>query len=277
MSLCFSKRFAAVLFLLGALLASGCAVAPAQDLGQRLTDPARSQRPQMQHRPARVFSREQPARLMVIGDSLAQGFGQGLRERAGERDLNLVVLERGRVSSGLARPDFYDWPATFERLVAQEKPDIVVAHFGANDMQSVTRPDNRGAYGTDSWEPAYRAEIRRVIDAALANDAVLLWLGPAPDGHAGLGRHLQRVAQIFQEEVAASGALYLPLAKDFGGADGSFVRAIPVKGATVTIRTGDLSHFNLTGYRLVADRILDDLVRVFPDLAPGPDALAVLQ
>ncbi|MCA0921172.1 DUF459 domain-containing protein [Pseudooceanicola nanhaiensis] len=277
MSLSFSRRAAATLLLLGVLQVSGCAVAPAQDLGQRLTDPAKPQRSQMAHRPARVFTAEQPARLMVIGDSLSQGFGQGLSQRAAERGLNLRVLERGRVSSGLARADFYDWPATFESLAASEKPDLVVAHFGANDMQSVTRPGNRGTYGTDSWEPAYRAETRRVIEAALANDAVILWLGPAPDGHANLGRHLQRVAQIFKEEMEASGALYLPLAEDFGGDDGSFVRAIPVNGTNVTIRTGDLSHFNLRGYRLVADRILDDLVRYFPDLSPRTDELAALQ
>lgn len=265
-----------------AMLISGCATAPAQDLGAALPGaaaPAAAEvRPQLPDRPARRFTAAEPARIMVIGDSLSQGFADALRARAAERGLAIEILNRGRVSTGLSRSDYYDWPQAFAALAADETPDIVVAHFGANDMQGVVRPENRGIYGTDGWDAAYRAEMRRILATAAAQGIVLMWLGPAPDGNGGLGRHMKKIAPLFEAEAAAHNALYLPLADFTSGPDGGYAKAIEIGGQLVTIRTGDGSHFNGLGYRLVADRILDDLLRRFPDLEPREDdLLAALQ
>lgn len=262
---------------LATLLLGACAHAPAQDLGAALDTPLQASLPQLPSRPGRIFTSEEPAHIMVIGDSLSQGFADALRQRVAERGINAVVANRGRVSTGLARADFYDWPAAFAGLVATEKPDIVVAHFGANDMQTITRPENRAGYGSAGWDDAYRAEADRILATAAESRTVLMWLGPAPDGHDGLGRHMAHIAPIFRDAAAARGAIFLPLAAFTAGPQGEYVTAVPVGGKTVTIRTGDRSHFNMTGYRLVADHIIDDLVRRFPDLAPAPGLLAALQ
>lgn len=265
------------LLILVAVLLGACAHAPAQDLGAALDGPIQAGAARLPARPARLFTAAEPARIMVIGDSLSQGFADALAQRVAERGLLAVVANRGRVSTGLARSDFYDWPAAFAGLVAEERPDIVIAHFGANDMQTVTRPENRAGYGSEGWDDAYRAEVNRILDTAAESRTVLMWLGPAPDGHDGLGRHMAHIAPLFRDEAAARGAIFLPLAGFTAGPGGEFVTAVPVGGKPVTIRTGDRSHFNLTGYRMVADHILDDLVRRFPGLEPAPDLLAALQ
>ncbi|MFE3836570.1 DUF459 domain-containing protein [Pseudogemmobacter sonorensis] len=282
-------------FLLLGFLMSACANAPAQDLGASLataapaagvatdaaqTDAAQTavaQTPAIQvpRRPGRMITEAAPAHLMVIGDSLSQGFADALRARAAERGLALRVTNRGRVSTGLARVDYYDWPTNFVTLAAAEKPDIVVGHFGANDMQGVTRPGNRASYGSEGWAAAYRAEARRILATAAENGAVMMWLGPAPDGNAALGRHMKMIPPLFQAEAEAAGALYLPLAAFTSGPEGQYVTAVELGGQMTTIRTGDGSHFNGTGYRLVADRILDALVSRYPDLQPAKaDTLA---
>lgn len=255
---------------------SGCAMAPAQDLADSLTS-AEPRPLRIAQRPARRITAENPAHLMVIGDSLSQGFAMGLEQRGAERGLAIRVSNHGKVSTGLARPDFYDWPSGFAALAANEQPDIVVAHFGANDMQGITRPGNTAAYGSNFWDTAYSAEVRSILVAAAQNGAVLVWLGPAPDGNVGLGRHMQRIAPLFQAETEASGAVFLPLAPIASGPGGEYVKAVMQDGQSVTIRTGDGSHFSLTGYRMMADRILDDLVRRLPDLAPVTNDLAALQ
>lgn len=259
------------------MLMGACAHAPAQDLGAALDGPLQARPGQLPARPGRIFTAEEPARIMVIGDSLSQGFADALKQRVAERGVLAVVTNRGKVSTGLSRSDFYDWPAAFAELVAAEHPDIVVAHFGANDMQTVMRPENRAGYGSAGWDDAYRAEVNRVLDVASNSRTVLMWLGPAPDGHAGLGKHMRHIAPLFQQEAAARGAIFLPLASFTAGPEGEYVTTVQVGGKATTIRTGDMSHFNLTGYRLVADRILDDLIRRFPALEPAPDMLAALQ
>ena len=256
-------------------LVTGCSTA--QDLGGALVAPQKPVQAQVAQGFRHQITSEQPARLMVIGDSLSQGFAQALQQRAAERKLALTVANRGRVSTGLARTDFHDWPIDFAVLAAAEQPDIVVAHFGANDMQGVTRPDNRAAYGTPEWDLAYRAEARRILTTAAENGAVFMWLGPAPDGNSGLGKHMKYIAPLFKLEAEASGAIYLPLADFTADADGNFATAIAINGVSTTIRTGDGSHFNLTGYRLVADHILDELLRRYPVLEPSADMIATLQ
>jgi len=271
-------RMTALAIALAALAA--CAPADrgarAQDLGGFLTGRAENPAgPQLPARPGRSISAEDPARIMVIGDSLSQGFADALAARARERNVPALVRNRGRVSSGLSRSDFHDWPANFAELAAADQPDIVVAHFGSNDMQTVTRPENRAGYGSDGWEAAYRTEIRRILATAAATRSVMVWLGPAPDGNSGLNRHMTRINPIFADEAAKAGAIYLPLAEFTAAADGSYATSVDVRGETVTIRTGDGSHFNGTGYRLVADRILDTLQDRYADLRPGGDALAL--
>ncbi len=42
------------------------------------------------------------------------------------------------MSSGLARPDFFDWPAEIDAKLPEVDPDIVVATFGGNDAQGLS-------------------------------------------------------------------------------------------------------------------------------------------
>jgi hypothetical protein len=220
--------------------------------------------------------------MLVVGDSLADGFGQLLQQQAIRRDLNIVVTNRGRTSSGLARSDFYNWPQSYGAFAAQVRPDIVVAHFGANDMQGVVLPGSRTGYGTPAWEEAYRGQMREILQIAHETGGVFYWIGPGADARPNLHRHLTKLNSWIAEEATRAGATYFPIRPFTSPPDGRFVRAFPVNGQSLVLRTSDGSHFTGRGYQLVADRLLDDLVRAYPQLAPNAGgtqlvALAKLQ
>ena len=69
------------------------------------------------------------------------------------------------VSSGLARPDFHDWPAHLADTLDTSDPDIVIVTFGGNDAQGLTEPCPNGA-GTCGLDvvvaPGHRVQRRRV-------------------------------------------------------------------------------------------------------------------
>ncbi len=111
---------------------------------------------------------------------------------------------------------------------------------------------------------------KRAVSCRLRRRKASFWYG------CGLGRHMTLINPLFEAEANASGAIYLPLGTITSGEGGGFTKAIPINGENVTIRTGDGSHFNMTGYRLVADHILDTLDSRFR-LMPGVDQLVVLQ
>jgi len=272
-----------------ALMVAACSETPdpaqAQDIGALLSAPPPEPPPPQTAQELRPgITADTPARLLMIGDSLADGFGMLLVRRASERGLAIDVTNRGRVSTGLARADFYDWPARFAQMADAMDPDIVVAHFGANDMQGVIAPEGRTPYGTAAWEDAYRAQIRKILTIAAERDIVLYWLGPGPDGNAALNAHLARINPWIEDEARRAGASYVAITPFTTPPDGRFARTVNVNGRPMAMRTADGSHFTMGGYRLVADRVYDLLIERFPVLDPAGEtgpvsrlALAVLQ
>src|SRR6266550_7270589 len=63
-------------------------------------------------------------RVVVVGDSLATGLGIYL-ERVLKPSL-VRVSRQGRISTGLARPDYFDWPQAMSEIVERFRPDLIV-------------------------------------------------------------------------------------------------------------------------------------------------------
>lgn len=208
-----------------------------------------------------------PLRVMIIGDSLADGFGIFMKPVVQERGLPISVINRGKTSTGLARADFYDWPGNFSAMAASSRPDVVVVHFGANDDQPLRRVGGGSVpYNTPEWEAAYRAEARRILDVAAANGAVVYWLGPAPDRNPRRNELLTRANGYFRDEAGKAGAHFISLPAFAAGPSGEFIMVSDGR----TIRAGDGSHFTVAGYRMVVDRILGAIERHNPGIFLPP-------
>ena len=63
--------------------------------------------------------------VLVAGDSLSIFLAEALRPLLAGRP-GTVFTARGKVSSGLARPDFFDWEETMRQLAGSTRPDAVV-------------------------------------------------------------------------------------------------------------------------------------------------------
>jgi len=79
---------------------------------------------------------QNPATALIVGDSDAGTFGPYLQTLLDGTGVVETQLDY-KVSSGLARPDFFDWPAEIDRKLPEVNPDIVVATFGGNDAQGL--------------------------------------------------------------------------------------------------------------------------------------------
>ncbi|MEZ5769765.1 MAG: DUF459 domain-containing protein [Paracoccaceae bacterium] len=226
-------------------------------------------------RVTRGVSASDPLRVMVIGDSLADGFGIFLEQLVARRSLPITILNRGRTSTGLARSDFYDWPGNFASMAAAERPDIVVAHFGANDNQPIRFVGGKSVpYDTADWDAAYKGLAQDILDTAAAERAVVYWLGPAPDADAHRNALLAKANRLFLEVARANGAHFISLPALTAGTQGEFVTVANGE----KIRSGDGSHFTGAGYNLVVNEILAAIERDNPGLfSPSSVEIASLQ
>src|SRR5690606_26183039 len=101
---------------------------------------------------------QNPATVYIAGDSDAGTFGPYLERLLARTALTTTTLDY-KLSSGLARPDFYDWPARFRQEIPRVDPDIVVVTFGGNDAQ----PIGGNAVDSDAWRQEYGRRVGEVM------------------------------------------------------------------------------------------------------------------
>ena len=90
------------------------------------------------------FTAAHPLRVWVAGDSLAQVPGEGARADLRPRRSMCAGVE-SRLSTGLARPDLYNWFTRFRQVITQLQPQVAVLSFGADDAHDLPRGRSRRA------------------------------------------------------------------------------------------------------------------------------------
>jgi uncharacterized protein len=208
-----------------------------------------------------------PRTVLILGDSLAAtGFG-ALLERKLDAHPSIKCHRKGKSSSGLARPDFFDWFAEGKRQVELRKPDLVVVIMGGNDGQDLTRQkkgDKRVSWNGDDWPDAYRARMDEFLTTVAAPDRTVLWLGLPTMGLQSFERKLQLIRAIQKEAVEGAGAIYLDTTPYVSDDEGGMLTHAQVggKGKPREIRADDRIHFTMAGSEYFADRIYPEVLSV---------------
>lgn len=190
-----------------------------------------------------------------------------------EEGLGASVHRKGRSSTGLARPDYYDWFTTGAGLARQVDPDLVVIIVGGNDGQDLVDEAGKGRirWRTEGWGPAYQGRVHRFLDGMAAEGRRFVWVElPAMD-HRNLEGKLRFIRQVQREALAERDdvLLHLDTRPCFYGKDGGLLTRIPT-GAKQggPIRQEDGIHFSLFGARYVsrcaAPQLLDAASKVWP-------------
>ena len=196
----------------------------------------------------RTPTADAPLRLVVAGDSTANGVGERLKVAAGD-DPTIGVDVQGKVATGLTRSDYFNWGARTQQLVEELDPDVMVFMVGANDSQAVLEPDGTvvAQYGTPEWTEAYRRRGAGIMDLVHDGPRRLVWVGQPHVGDPDVQKTVALVNQIIQDEAAKRPwVTYFDLAKVVGNADGSFSEYVTfADGKTVKCYAGDGVHLSL--------------------------------
>lgn len=115
-------------------------------------------------------------RVVVVGDSLAGGLAVGLEAMFDPRLVHVWNL--GRISTGLAREDYFNWQAGMREIVGSYRPDLVVVMLGLNDNQAQQSPDEPAIpVGRWEWVVSYRERVAEFLKTATAGGARVVWVG----------------------------------------------------------------------------------------------------
>jgi hypothetical protein len=211
--------------------------------------------------PLRVPTHRDPLRVLVVGDSFATDIGYGLGRAF---NLNVVSLNlQGVISSGLARPDFYDWPQKLAQDVTKLNPEIVVIMIGGNDFHSVLLPNGHSiAFSSGkTWRRAYRAKVVSFVREANYRGARVAWVGLPIMGSEGYSNTVKRLNSVYRGVARRfKDVVYVDSWHLFANKQGRYAAYLPdANGDLQPVRTADNIHLSPQGN----DRLAGYAIRTF--------------
>jgi uncharacterized protein len=246
--------------------APGGVVAPPPDI---LPSSGPTGSPTPQKPPAKTTKMRTPTpanelRVAVVGDSLAAGLGVYM-ERVLRPTLTRVT-KQGRISTGLAREDYFDWPAALEQIMAGYRPDLVVVMTGVNDNQSLLTASGstQASIGTFQWPKGYQQRVRSFAKIAVNGGAHVVWVGLPIVAQHERWDHFRLQNEIFERVAKGEpNMVYVDTWDRFAAPDGGYTPFYHHDGNVELIRETDGIHFNGTGYQLVAQAAAEAAIHTF--------------
>ncbi|EHJ48991.1 protein of unknown function DUF459 [Solidesulfovibrio carbinoliphilus subsp. oakridgensis] len=197
--------------------------------------------------------------ILVAGDSLSIFLADALRPLLAGRP-GASFAARGKVSSGLARPDFFNWEREMAALAASGRPDTVLVMIATNDNQTLTRPDGRKlAFGRPGWNEEYARRVRRLVELARQGnpDARVYWIGAPVMADPGLNADVAAINAVIARQLAAlPGCRFVDVSRTLADAAGHYAPALPSPAGPRTARTPDGVHLTPFGAKLLAHAAL---------------------
>ncbi|MFL6110273.1 MAG: GDSL-type esterase/lipase family protein [Catenulispora sp.] len=191
-------------------------------------------------------TRENPLRILVTGDSLADFDGQQLARIVTARHLPAKVRVEARNGTGLTQPDVFDWSDEALAEAADYDPDVVVMVLGANDGWPLA---GAGA-GVARWVAEYSRRVAAVTRDFLAGDPRrrVYWVGPPVPRSAPWIHIFERINAAIQDVVpSVPGLRYVDVAGPTSEAGRYTDYLTDADGRRVLARQHDGIHFSFPG------------------------------
>ncbi len=133
---------------------------------------------------------------------MSKVLGEAFVRQASETGV-MTATQDSQLSSGLTRPDFFDWPGHFNDLVTNSNYEVYVVMFGANDSQGIQTPDG-DIYqpGDEGWATEYRRRVSGVMDLLEGGDRIVFWVGQPIMRAEGFSARMAALNAIYIEEAA---------------------------------------------------------------------------
>ena len=204
---------------------------------------------------------ENPAVVLIAGDSDAGTFAPYLDRLLADTDLVDTTLDY-KVSSGLARPDYFDWTARLREQVPVVDPDIVVITFGGNDAQGLLDatggvvafqpvPDSDNA----DWRAEYGKRVGEVMDFLVEDGRTVIWVGIPNDDDPDVTFRMQVQDETAKAEAAKRPSIvFIDTWSRFSGRTGGWAEYVidPRDDIGKDVRADDGFHLNETGAEILA-------------------------
>jgi lysophospholipase L1-like esterase len=205
--------------------------------------------------------------ILTLHEGVAVGAASYYAQASGKTGVVKSVLDY-KVSSGLTRPDFFDWPKHVQKKVPEVGPQIVVVTFGGNDAQDIKVGGKGYAVGTPEWSAEYGKRVGAMMDYLSADGRTLIWVGIPNAQSDALTKRLTVLRDVVLAEAGKRPGVSLVDAWPmFSGVSGGYADYVNIDGQFKLVRADDGFHLNQTGADLYGPKA--DCIRVLQSCQRG--------
>ncbi|WP_412049924.1 MULTISPECIES: DUF459 domain-containing protein [unclassified Hoeflea] len=218
--------------------------------------------------PEPVIEKLENARnILVLGDFLANGAADGLREAFVDAP-GVVVVDRTNGSSGLVRDDYYNWIEQAPAIIEEVQPSIIVVQIGSNDRQQLVVNGERESVRSVNWLAEYERRTQKFIELLRARKTPLLWVGLPAFKSSNMTTDIVALNGIYRKLVEMAGGEFIDIWDGFVDEEGKFIfTGSDINGRQVRLRGSDGINITSAGRRKVAFYIEKPARRLLGDAA----------
>jgi uncharacterized protein len=201
-----------------------------------------------------------PLRVLIVGDSIGIDLGDALQPDLAGTGVVSAALD-GRVSTGLTRPDYFNWPTELTADIKATSPQVVVIMIGANDAQDFLGPPDV-PYTSSQWNTLYAQRVAQFMQIAGSGGATVVWVGMPPMQNPGLDAQMSDVNAVVQQQAvkAHPPVTYINTDHTLGTAQGGYTAFVTNgAGQVVNVRTPDGTHLTPGGGQVAAQQVMAEL------------------
>jgi uncharacterized protein len=211
-----------------------------------------AQGPEFQRSYIEPFPKGDRYRVLVLGDSLAEGLWSGLY-RAFQEDANMEVINKSKPGSGFVRVDREDWSKTVDEILKDETYQIAVVMFGANDNQAIKSGKEYVKPGTEEWDTLYGQRVEAFIKKLRGKKLAVYWVGLPIMRSPDESDEAEDLNEVYREKSFINGAKFIDTWSGFTDESGRYSAFGPdMSGQVRRLRADDGMHFTSRGYLKLA-------------------------
>lgn len=199
------------------------------------------------------FPENDTYRMLVVGDSLAEGMLYGLTEAFSGGD-NVQLQRKRRPLNSLARNEFSEELKALEDPNWREPLHIAIVMVGMWDRVSLRNDAGRRfAVGSPEWRDLYGQRVDQLMKLLKRKKAAVYWVGLPVVRRGDWNKDIETINEIARERAFLNGLKFVDVTASFADEEGAYAAYGPdITGKIRLLREGDGVHFTEAGYRKLA-------------------------
>jgi hypothetical protein len=197
-------------------------------------------------------------RVLIVGDSLGLDLGGPLQNDLANTGVVTATLD-GHESTGLTRPDYFNWPVELQGDLKADMPQVVVIMIGANDPQDFLGPPDV-PYSSPQWNPMYAQRVDTFMQLADSDGATVIWVGMPPMQNPTLSSEMDDLNGIVQQQAAMQKppVHFISSWSLLGNPPGVYTPFITNgAGQEINVRTPDGTHLTPAGGEVLSQAVIN--------------------